>query len=335
MKLPILHQFTVILFGLVLNCLLPFVADAAIQYNVTPRIIDEELEARDIISKIITITNTGTQQVTVYPTVNNISLTDGGDVEAFLSPAESDRTQSLASWLEISRQGIDLRMGETRTIDLTIRINPEPMPGEYHALIGFGYGRNRDEAEEQVKNGLAPGTLVSVRIDEEKNQMLRLAGFIVERFVTKSDNQAAVYTFFNSGDETVIPKGDIIVYDNTGKEVGVVPVNTENVSIQPGTEYSFRAAMPTKDLFGKYKAFLTVEYGTEQLASVQDTSFFYVFPLRTMLIIFMLLILAAGVLAWYVHKRYFDDIEDDSDRLTFHIKETPSASFDHDVILKK
>ena len=310
-------------------------AFAISSYTVSPMVMDETVEARDIISKTITIQNTGDQPLTVYPTVNNISLKEGGTIEAFLSPVESDRTTSLASWIEISRLGVDIKIGESKAIPLTLRINPEPVPGTYHAFVGFGTGRNRDVAEQQVAAGLAPGVVLNVTIEEKKNEFMKLSKFIVSRFVTSAENQAAVYTFNNPGDEPLVPKGEIILYDSTGKEVGAVAVNTENIEIPPGGEHVFTASVPTQGLFGKYKAFLSVEYGSTQRGLVQDTSYFYALPLRTILIIVLVIAIAVAAVAWYMHKKYFDEEIDDSDRLMVHVRETQSEAKEHDIHLTK
>jgi hypothetical protein len=321
---------------IILILAIPFFSHAEPRYTVAPLVIDEELEARDIVTKQITITNVGTEPVTVYPTVNNISLTEGGAIEEFLSATLSDRTTSLATWIEISRRGIDVRGGETQTVDLTFRINPDPEPGTYHAFVGFGNGRNRDIAEEQVRTGRAPGVVVSITIAEKKLEFLKLSKFIVDRFVTSNANEAAVFTFTNPGDETLVPKGEIILYDNSGKEVGMLPVNNENVAIPPGGEHTFTAMVPTDGLFGKYKAFLSVEYGATQRGSVQDTNFFFIFPLKTLIIITIFIMLLVSLGAWFVHKKYLDDTDvDDSERLVFRIKDTPSEAKEHDVVLKK
>lgn len=309
----------------------------ATEYTVSPLVIDIDVQARDIISKTITVTNTGTNPVTLYPTVNNISLSEGGTIEEFITPVESDRTQSLSSWIEVSRLGINLAIGESKTVPITFHINPNPMAGTYHALIGFGTGRNRDEAEKQVMAGQAPASVITVTIAEKKNEFLKLAGFIVDRFVTSIDNKAAVYRFKNPGDEVLVPVGEIIFYDSTGKEVGVSPVNAEMRAISPGEEGVFETTVPVQGLFGKYKAFLSVEYGITQRASVQDTSFFYVFPLKTILIAMGIILMVVIMVAWYIHRKYFDDddVPDDSERLMLRVRDTKSEALHHDIDLKK
>ncbi len=324
-----------LLLGGFLSLLFTMTAYGAASYTVTPLVIDEDVEPRDIIEKTITLKNTGSQPVTVYPSVNNISIDTGGGIQEFLPPVMSDQTSSLASWIEISRAGIDLKVDETKTVTLTLRINPNPQEGEYHTFVGFGNGRNRDEAEAMVARGDAPGTIVSVNFAEKKNSLLKLSRFNVDRFVTSDDNGAAAYVIRNPGDEPLIPTGEIIFYDKRGGEVASLAVNPDNASIQPGEEKTFSANVPAEGLFGKYKAFLSVEYGTANLASVQDTTYFYILPLRTILLILGVLLILVIIISFYVHRKYFDEgVDDGSEQLPVHVRENASDPLHHDIDLR-
>jgi hypothetical protein len=308
---------------------------ASVSYSVTPLVINEEVEQRDIITKTITLVNTGDSPVTIYPTVNNIALDAGGGITEFVHQVMSDQTTSLSAWVEISRAGIDLRSGETKTVDVTLRINPNAKPGTYHGFLGFAHGGNRDDAERMVARGDAPGTIVSVTLVDKKTTLLKLSRFIIDRFVTDTDNSAASYTVKNPGDEALVPTGEVIFYDNTGEEVGTIPVNPESVEIAPGGEHTFSASVPARGLFGKYKAFLSVEYGKGNVASVQDTTYFYIFPVKTLIIICGVLSVLVVFLSLYVHKRYFDDVTDDgSELLPVHIRDSASDPKHHDIDLR-
>jgi hypothetical protein len=320
-------------------CVLGFSAHdayALISYTVTPLVINEEVEQRNIIEKTITLVNTGDTPVTIYPTVNNIALDAGGGITEFVPQVMSDQSTSLASWVEISRAGIDLRSGETKTVSLIIRVNPYAKPGEYHALIGFPHGGNRDEAERMVKRGDSPGTVVTATLQDKRNTLLKLSRFIVDRFVTSAHNTAASYTVRNPGEEPLIPTGEIIFYNNHGDEVGTIPVNPEKIEIPPGEEHAFTGTVPAQGLFGKYKGFLSVEYGKGNIASIQDTVYFYVFPLKVILIIMgVLLTLVIGI-SLYVHRKYFDDIGDDgSELLPVRVHDAHTRDpHDHDIDLR-
>ncbi len=302
-----------------------------------PLVINEDVEARDILTYDITLTNTGTQPVTVYPSVNNISIDDGGKIQEFKSPVMSDRTASLASWIEISRAGINLQKGESKIVTMTLRINPDPIPGEYNAYVGFGWGGNRDQAERQVQSGNAPGTVVTVNLGKETNELLRLSRFFIDKFITSSKNQSATYSVVNPGDEPIVPRGEIIFYDKKGIEVAAIPVNPAGDTIPANGETEFNVTVPSEGLFGKYKAFLSVDYGLSQVASVQDTAFFYVLPIKTMFIILIIVIILVILGAFFFHKKFMDHEvhHDGSDRLNFHVKDSVSDSQDHDIDLKQ
>lgn len=310
------------------------IAYAAPAYTVAPLVINEEAEARDIIKKDITLTNTGSQPVTIYPSVNNISLSDGGSISEFIPRVMSDSTASLAAWTEISRAGIQLATGESHTIPITFRIHPFPQPGEYHAFIGFGYGRTADDAKEMVTNGRAPGTVATITIVEEKSELLKLSQFFIDTFITASENESVEYVLTNPGDTPLVPSGDIIFYDGRGVEVASLPVNPDGNSLAPGEKKSFTATAPVDGLFGKYKGYLSVEYGDAQLASVQDTVFFYVLPLPTILTIFGVILALTILAAYFVHRRYFDNDEfEDADVLPVRVRESQSSAHERDVDL--
>ncbi len=303
-------------------------------YTVTPLVIDVEAEARDIIEKEITVTNTGVQPISVYPSVNNIVINDGGGIQEFLPAVMSDRTTSLASWVEISRAGIDLQAGQSKTLTLTLRVNPDPVPGEYHAFIGFGNGRNRDEAEAQVRLGDAPGVVLSVSVEDKKTMFLKLSRFFVDRFMTGYKDDAAIYKINNPSDEILTPTGEIIIYDSKGVEVNAVPLNIEGASVAPGEEKEFAVAIPSTGLFGKYKAYLDVEYGVQNKASVQDTVFFYALPVKILLPIFVCIVVLVIAGSFYIHKRYYDLDDDGSEAIHVHVRESISEAKEHDIDLK-
>lgn len=312
---------------------LPYLAHG--QAIVSPMLLDYKAEARSIETDTITITNTSSAKIDIFPTVNNISVGENGGIEAFLSPIESDRTSSLASWLEISRAPLEIMPGASTTISLTLRVNPNPEPGTYHALVSFPSGSNRDEAEAAVQRGGIPGVIVNVTIEDTTTELMSLSKFSVNRFVTTPDNQAVQYFVENTGDMETIPTGDILVYNQRGEEVASIPVNPDRQILQAGESQTFTAGMPLAGLLGKYKAYLSVQYGSTQRAQLQDTAYFYAIPWKKLAVLFAGLILVAIALALIVHRRYARDEEvDDSDPLPLHIRDSVSQAAHHDIDMK-
>lgn len=325
----------------IIFCLSFFIVSSAsaiaAQYVVSPLLIDKELEKRDIITEKITLTNKSEQQIKVYPTVNAVSVNEGGAIQGFLEPSMIENKETaITSWLEIGRGRIELLPGETKEVILTIKVNPEVAPGEYHAFIGFPEGSNRPEAEKIVYNGTSPGTLVRIGIDKVQNQFLRLEKFAVARFVRSGATGDISFTLTNPGNDPVTPKGEIIFYDNRGVEIAALPLNVQQLSIDSKKTVAFTNEVPDSLKMGKYKAFLSVEYGEHQTASINDTAFFYRIDIQQLVIIFVIILAIAVALALFIYRRSSNHVHDDGTaELAMYVRTTRSERKDHDIDLSK
>jgi len=323
---------------LVIICLLAWFVPALVlanSYSVTPLIIERDVAPRDMLEESIKITNTGSTPIKIFPSVNAISLGEDGSIQEFIAPAMTDQTTNIASWLAISRARIELAPGETKRIPLSITVNPQAVPGEYYALIGFGSGDKRDEAEAAVVRGAAPGVTVRLAIADKKNEYLRLHGFVVDRYVTNAAESSVRYELENIGDVPITPSGEIIIYDVRGKEVASVPVNQENTVIAAGERVTFNAALPDTGNFGRHKAFLNLEYGSAQRANVYDTTFFTVVPLFYIAMLFVALLAVTVLLTvlYIVRNRKHASIDEES--VAMYIRTGVHTELaDHDINLK-
>lgn len=306
-------------------------AEAAPQYTVTPRLIDETLEARDIVNHTITVTNNDSGPVRVFAVVNEIDLDAGGEIQRFVPPSMSDRTQSITSWIRIPRSQKEINPGETIELPLTIQLPPEVQPGEYHAFIGLGWGTNQVVAKRTVENGTAPGVILSISVDKNEEAYVRLGGFQVQRFIGGGEGELS-YELINPSKLPVVPRGEVIFYDARGMEIASIPVNTDGSVVPPGERMTFNDIIPASDLLGRYKAFLTVEFGESQVASVQDTEFFYSMPWYIMLLIIGGLLLAVLLIAVWLYRHEYD--EEDADDVPLFVRNVHDRDDqEHDIRL--
>ncbi len=338
LNLPLRHvRINLVFLGIFL--LLPFKAVFADTHTVSPLIVDFKAEARTIEHRTITVTNGDSGgRVDIFPLVNNVTVGESGGVEEFISPTMTDRSTNPSSWIEIPRRALELKPGETGTVDFTLRIAPKVMPGVYHVLISFAAGHNQVEAERKVAAGVAPGVMVNITIEDRSVELLSLTRFLVDRFIVSNDNEAISYVVENTGDDQLIPSGSVIIYNHRGEEVGSVPVNAEAATVHPGETRTFTTALPIDGLVGKYKAYLALNYGNTQRAQLQDTTFFYALPWKKLLVLFGGILLVALALALLAHKRFAGDeedfIDDDGEYLPLHVRETVSQPVHHDIDMK-
>ncbi len=309
----------------------------AASYSVSPLVIDRTVSPRESETVPITITNSTGGPVRLYATVNTINVDENGAITEFVEPSMVDTTVTVTSWLQISRQRIELPAGETFTTELTLKIPAKIEPGEYHAFIGFPDASNRPEAEAQVATGNVPGVVVRIAVGDDSFSLLRMSKFYIDRFITTKADRTAVITLANTGTQPVTPTGEIIFYNTKGIEVNAVPLTSESVTILEGGEASINVDLPSDLRFGKYKAFLNMQYGNNQTAQLQDTTFFYIIPIYHLLAIFMTLLVLALILALKVHRQYARVTDDDFAKIgaiPMYVRGVTSEPQDHDIDLK-
>ncbi|MEK7638653.1 MAG: hypothetical protein AAB388_00685 [Patescibacteria group bacterium] len=294
--------------------LLFFLSGADVSYaadlSVRPFLIDREVVGRDYVTETVALTNETDRKLIVFATVNEISVDSDGTIKEFISPIMTDRTNTITSWVEISRGRIELEPRETKTVPLSFRIHPNPVPGEYHAFIGFVPASKRPAAERIAEAGDADGVIVKLSIADKSQEFLRISGFLIDRFVTKDEQRKVAIEVENLGDVPATPVGEIIFFDSAGQEVVAVPVNSEATAIAPGEKHTLESIIPFEDKLGRYKANLSLQYGTKQRATIYDTAQFYMMPFHIMIFILALVVLVSLGLAFLLRRAFREHNED-------------------------
>lgn len=334
-----MKKYLFIFFTLLL-VLAPLVSTAQVsKYKITPKVIDKEVKPRDIFYDTVKVENFTGSKLNLFPSVNIVAVDEGGDIVEFTSPSVSDGTVTVTNWIQIARNNVELLPGETIELPLTITIHPEAKPGIYHAFIGFGSGTTATEANLQVTRGSAPGIIVTLSVDQERSEFLKLGRFTIDKFVTSDDNSAISYTLTNPGETPVIPTGEIIISDTKGEEIVSIKINEASEALPPGAETTYTASVPIGNLLGKYKGLLSVDYGTNQIASLYDTAYFYILPWQKLLIIFLTILIVAVIMTIMIHRRYRDEDDDDDEHgaayIPLRVRSDQSPEKEHDINLKK
>jgi hypothetical protein len=269
--------------------------------TVSPAVINLEGLARDIVQREITVTNGTQSTLHLYPTVRNVDPEGGVTEFTQLHAPETDRTTSLANWIELNRGQIVLGPGESRTVPVTVQVYLNAAPGTYHAVIAFPPGHNRVTAEAQFAT--AAQTLVTVKVGEDIREAASLLGFQAFSSFTGKGPITMTYKLENGGNRDVAPEGKILIYDRRGNEVAEVPVNEKSQTIPPDQQVLMSSLWETGFRAGRYKAFLAVDYGAGG-KSIQDTTYFWVIPLPLLVTIFVVLIGGSAYLFNFWHRRY-------------------------------
>lgn len=316
--------------------LIPFVMSAS-EITIRPFLIDEVLEPRDQVRKLVTISSDyEVRKAVLYATVNEITIGNDGEIKEFVPPVETDRTNTVTSWIEVSRGRVEIPHGETREVPITLKINPMAEPGEYHAFVGFVEAANRPEAEKIAMEGDAKGVIIKITISDDREESMRINSFLIKRLILSEGDKRVSIELENKGDFTSIPTGEIILYDSRGIEIGSFAVNTKKQEIKPGEIVTVKEKIPLDKKTGRFKANLILEYGESSKANIYDTTYFYLVPIKILLFMILALFIISIFITW-LFKRVFivHGKEQEFTEVTMYVKDGHDANpQDHDIDLK-
>lgn len=307
----------------------------ASEISISPIFIEETLSSREDAKNLVTLKNSyTTRKAVIYATVNEIDVDAGDEIKEFISPIMSDRTNTVTSWIEVTRARIEIPPGESREVPINIRLHPQAKPGVYYVFIGFVEASNKPAAQAIATAGDANGVIIKVTVEDEREDSMKIKSFIINRFVTSDDTKEINVEIENLGDLSSAPSGEIIFYDSRGIEVTSIPVSGDE--IKPGEKGILKATVPISDNLGRYKANLSLKYGENQTASLFDTNFFYLIPINTIVILFVIILLLCIVSVLLLRKAFaVDEVDDTFDEVAMYIKQghEPNPK-DHDIHLK-
>jgi hypothetical protein len=311
----------------------------AANFSVAPLIIDVDAEVRESFNQQIKLSSHNSNAIRLYASVHEIDPNEVGEIKSFVPASMSDRTTSVTSWIQITRSRIDLKPGEEKEVPLLIKINPNTPPGLYHAFVGFAQGANRDIAEATILSGQGSGVVLRISVGGKQEEFLRLVSFTTDRFSYTDTKGQINYTIQNTGDVPLSPSGDVIIYDSRGRELTTVELNKDgNSIINPGETVEYKETLPYLNRLGKNKAYLSLEYGQVNRASVYDTYFYYSVPWFYLVIIVLLLATVLTVLILLFRRGAIDNEFDEHearDIPLFVRDKRDHSEYEHDIDLKK
>jgi len=324
--------------GMVMSVgMLFFTSAAHADIDVRPFLIDQSVSPREIVTTEVSITNTSGRKQNVYATVNEITVGVDGEVKGFISPIMSDRTNTVTSWIEVTRGRIEIEAGESALIPVTFRIHPQAKTGSYQAFIGFVPASKRHQAESAAMNGEAKGVVVKLTIAETISETLRLKSFSVDRFIISPDGDTAQLSIENLGDVPTSPTGEIIFYKSNGNEIASVDVNPDgNITIQPNETSLITVDLPEQSFVGRIKANAVLEYGKSR-ATLYDSTYFYMLPLPYIVAALLALMVIIMLMIFLMYRSYTHghSIEGDSDLPLYVRSGNEAKETHHDIDLKK
>ena len=113
-----------------------FSVASAAGISISPLKQELTIETGQSTSKTIRITNTMTESITLYTSVEDFVAGDESGTPKFIKPQdESTTTYSLSNWIKLENENVTLAPNETREVPFTVTV-----PGGHYGAIFFSPG---------------------------------------------------------------------------------------------------------------------------------------------------------------------------------------------------
>lgn len=276
--------------------MVPFTAVAAPQnapdvgqaLEIAPPVISLTADPGQTLKTQINLRDVSTTTLVVTGEVNDFTASgEDGTPKLLLDPGETS-PYSMKSWIRPLSE-LTLKPRQVENLPVTINVPRDAAPGGYFSVIRFT-ARAPELNDTGVSLSASLGALVFVRVNGAADEKLSIVDFTT---VARNGEQADLFESLpvnfvarlkNDGNVHMQPAGQIMVRDMFGKKVASVNVNLPPRNILPGSTRRFEAPLDkgvlgTRQLFGRYKADITITYGdTKQ--TLTDSVVFWVIPYK-------------------------------------------------------
>jgi hypothetical protein len=266
-------------------------AEQKLALTVTPPLFQISVKPGDSWNSILKLVNSNPYDLTLYASPVNfesnneqgypqfIPILKGGDVGA----------NSLAEWINLSREPVLVPSGKSVDLPFEIKIPPDAAPGSHYAAILVGTNPSTDKSGgSQMKIASFVSSLIFARVQGNVVEDGFIRQFSTGKNLYQKPEVDFTLRFENRGNVHLQPQGEIAVYNMWGKERGRIPVNQDTLfgNVLPKTVRNFSFAWKGEENifdFGRYTAVATLVYGDDARKNVSAAVEFWIVPLKPVL----------------------------------------------------
>jgi hypothetical protein len=290
--------------------------------SVTPTLFEMAASPSQVWNSSIKVINNNPAELTIYASVVNFAP-QGESGEGKFLPVFEEATEgsTLAEWITISQDPVVIPAEQSTAIPFTVNVPEDAAPGGHFAAILVGTRPVDTDKAIQVRTSQIVTSLFFVRIAGDVTEEGTIREFRAVRTFVDTPKADFEVRFENKGNVHLQPQGQIVITNMWGKERGIIPINHQthfgNVLPESIRKFQFTwTGEPSLSDIGRYKAELTLAYGEEGRKFVSSADYFYVIPVKGLIIVLGTLLAFVLFASWsikmYVRKMlYLAGVEPD------------------------
>ncbi len=275
--------------------------------SVTPTLFQMSAVPSQAWSSGVKVVNNNPYDLTVYAQVVNFAPQGEAGEGKFL-PVLEEATEgtTLAEWITISSEPFTIAPEKSVTIPFSVAVPENAAPGGHFAAILVGTKPPVPDGAVKVTTAQIVTSLFFVRIAGDVTEEGQIREFTTTKSFVDSPHADFEVRFENKGNVHLQPQGEIVITNMWGKERGVIPINhqTHFGNVLPNSirkfEFTWKGEQSFSDI-GRYKAVLTLAYGSENRKFETSIHYFYVVPLKATAVVVLFLIVLFAFIRWSVN----------------------------------
>lgn len=291
---------------LLLALVVPFISHArGLELSVTPTLFEMSAVPGQTWQSQVKVINTNPHDLTVYANVMNFAP-QGESGEGKFVPVFENFTEgsTLAEWIEISKEAYIISPETSKFIPFTVRVPEDASPGGHFAAIMIGTKPPASEGF-QVSTSQIVTSLFFARVAGDVIEDGSIREFTAIKKIVQEPAASFLVRFENKGNVHIQPQGQIEIFNMWGKERGIIPINhkTHFGNVLPNSvrkfEFTWKGESSITDI-GRYKAVVTLGYGLDKRKFTTSTLYFYVIPVKSLVMVLGGVLFAVWFILWAV-----------------------------------
>lgn len=267
--------------------------------SVTPPLFQISTLPGDVWQSSVKVVNGNSYPLTVYAEVVNFEpVGEGGQGTFTPVPKDSLEKTTLADWVVINNGPVVIPPEQTTDITFFADVPKNAAPGGHYAAIMISTEEPKGTGELAVLASQAVTSLLFLRVEGDVDEEGTIREFSLRDSFLDTPSAEFILRFENKGNVHLQPRGEIVIKNMWGTERGTIPVNyqTQYGNVLPKSirnfSFSWSSDFKVTDI-GRYKAEVTLAYGSDGIKNVSAISYFWVIPVKWTLI-------TIGVIAFIV-----------------------------------
>jgi hypothetical protein len=279
---------------------------------VSPTIFDMSANPDQEWTSTVRVVNPNPYELKVFADVVNFSPDGEAGQGRFIPVIESEsQGQSMAEWINISREEIIIPPEQTIEVPFTISIPEDASPGGHFAAMLIGTKPPEGSLNSQMVTSQIVTSLLFLRVTGDINEEGAIRSFRTKSLIAESPEATFELRFENKGNVHILPQGEIKITNMWGQERGIIPINRNSLfgNVLPDSvrQYNFTwtGEWSIADM-GRYTAVASLAYGSSERNFASSETNFWVLPwkafLATIIVFFGFIYLITWGIRLYIKK---------------------------------